>query len=367
MTFKNIGIAGSGLMGRVLAIELIRSGHGVTLVDGDSYRGLDACGYAGAGMLSPFAELAVAEPIIHQMGKDAIPVWREIVNALDGQVFFQQEGSLILAHAQESAELDALVTKIHRRIGTDEGADWLDQAGIASIEPDLPNHFGRALFLPLEGQVSAREFFQASTSFLVKHCTQWLQQTPIREVRPERIVTQDSVINADIAIDCRGMGGKQHFRDLRGVRGELIHLFAPDVALRRPIRLMHPRYPVYIVPRPHHRYLIGATSIESDDMSPITVQSALELLSAAFSIHPGFAEAHILESVTHARPALADNRPRVICAAGFAAVNGLYRHGFLLAPAIARAINHWISGSDDHFLYPEIRAGGAHAQTQAQR
>jgi len=87
------------------------------------------------------------------------------------------------------------------------------------------------------------------------------------------------------------MGARDAFPQLRGVRGELIHVHAPDVDITRPVRLMHPRYSIYVVPRAGHRYVIGATSIESDDMKAITVQSTLELLSSAFSISSGFSEA----------------------------------------------------------------------------
>ena len=98
---------------------------------------------------------------------------------------------------------------------------------------------------------------------------------------------------------------------------------------------MHPRYPLYIAPKPDGVFVIGATEIESDDMSPASVRSTLELLSAAYSVHSGFAEARILEIATQCRPTLPDNlpairwlQPRVL------QVNGLYRHGFLIAPAL---------------------------------
>ena len=68
----------------------------------------------------------------------------------------------------------------------------------------------------------------------------------------------------------------------------MIRLHAPEVSLRRPVRLMHPRYPLYIAPKPDHVFVIGATEIESEDTSPASVRSTLELLSAAYSLHSGF-------------------------------------------------------------------------------
>ena len=62
----------------------------------------------------------------------------------------------------------------------------------------------------------------------------------------------------------------------------------------------------------------------------------LELLSAAYALHPAFGEAEILELGTGVRPAFPDNLPRLQWQGSTLHVNGLYRHGFLLAPALAR-------------------------------
>ena len=82
--------------------------------------------------------------------------------------------------------------------------------------------------------------------------------------------------------------------------------------------------------------MIGATEIESEDDSPMSVRSALELLSAAYTVHSGFAEARILESGAQCRPSFKNNLPKIMLHKDhrFIHVNGLYRHGFLIAPAI---------------------------------
>ena len=95
---------------------------------------------------------------------------------------------------------------------------------------------------------------------------------------------------------------------------------------------MHPRYPLYIVPKGNGQYVIGATEIESDHDKPVTVRSALELLSAAYSVHSGFGEGEILSMQAGLRPTLDDNEPHIFVKPGLMQINGLYRHGFLLAP-----------------------------------
>lgn len=179
-----VGIAGAGLLGRLVALDLIDRGIEVVLVDGDTYNGKDSCGYAGAGMLAPFSELGSAEPLIHQMGVDSLPIWKDISRSFETPIFFQDEGSLIVAHPSDRNELDALHGRIMRRLPSPIGVEWVDRAGIQQLEPQLDSRFNRAIYLPFEGQVSSRAFFEASTLKLRKH-TQWHANTPIKSVTPQ--------------------------------------------------------------------------------------------------------------------------------------------------------------------------------------
>ena len=76
--------------------------------------------------------------------------------------------------------------------------------------------------------------------------------------------------------------------------------------------------------------------IESDEDTRISARSMLELLSAAYALHPAFGEAEVLEIGTGVRAAFPDNLPRISRVGAALHLNGLYRHGFLLAPALAR-------------------------------
>ena len=155
-------------------------------------------------------------------------------------------------------------------------------------------------------------------------------------------------------IDCRGLGAKDDLPNLRGVRGERIVVKSRDVTLTRPVRLLHPRFPLYVVPWGDGLYMIGATVIESEETGPITLRSALDLLSAAYALDPAFAEAEIVRQGAGARPAFPDNRPRIIARNGYIYVNGLYRNGFLLAPALAELVADYVeTGAKDPEVFVE--------------
>ena len=82
--------------------------------------------------------------------------------------------------------------------------------------------------------------------------------------------------------------------------------------------------------------MIGATMIENEEAARVTARSVVELINSAYAIHPAFAEAEIVDMGSDVRPAFPDNLPRLTRRGRTLYVNGLYRHGFLLAPALAR-------------------------------
>lgn len=326
------GIVGAGLIGRLLAWQLDRVGWRVTLFDKGEKDGRKSAAYAAAGMLSPLAECEMSNRIIFDLGIYSLKQWPLWLSLLSQSVYFQQKGSIVIVHSHDKMEKERWEKKIQHKIQLAYIKHYikqLSQPTLRQLEPELNSIEG--YFLPQEAHLDSRALLGALAKDLK---VQWYEKTFVEEIIPYRVSAKGRQYSFDCVFDCRGVGAVDRFDDLRPVRGELIYLYAPDVNLHHPIRLLHPRHNVYIVPRPNHGYLIGASEIESEDDSPISVRTCLELLSAAYSIHSGFGEARILETVTALRPALSDNLPRIYYEPGLIAINGLYRHGFLLAPAV---------------------------------
>ena len=339
----HIAIAGVGLVGRVLALNLLRQGHTLTLYDEDTAYGDNAAGMTAAGMLAVFAELESAESVIFEHGQRSIALWPELLDQIGIADAYQQIGSIITAHPQDYSELDHFISTLQAKVPQASQIQLLDKRGIAELEPDLEQH-AKAFYIPHEGQVDAQRFMKASSDYLLAHeKVTWHQSCKVYDVSRGSVFVNLEVIHFDWVFDARGLGAQEQVVDLRGVRGEVFWLEAPEVNISRPTRMLHPRYKIYIVPRPNNRYIIGATEIESEDKSPMSVRSSLELLSAVYSVHSGFAEARIVNMVTNCRPSLRDNLPSIEHDKKLTRINGLYRHGFLLAPAIVeQALNEGI-------------------------
>ncbi|TAL65288.1 MAG: glycine oxidase ThiO [Burkholderiaceae bacterium] len=335
-------VLGAGLMGRLLAVQLAHAGHRVELFDAAGPQAEGAAARVAAAMLAPLAESAVTEASVVQMGLHAMARWPALISKLDEPVFFQQQGSLVLWHRQDTAE----AARFTHQLGAMRGSvpqlpapQALDAAGVARLEPSLAARFAQGLYLPGEGQLDNRQLLAA----LLQHLEKLQARLHWHSPRDPRDFTPGQPGQPDWVFDCRGLGARGQWPDVRGVRGEIIRVHAPEVALTRPTRLIHPRYPLYIVPKQDHLFVIGATEIESDDLSPPSVRSTLELLSAAYTVHSGFAEARILEIATQCRPALPDNLPAIRqLGPRVLQINGLFRHGFMIAPALLDVVMEWV-------------------------
>lgn len=351
---KHIGIAGAGIMGRLLAWTLQNNGYQVSLFDRDSIDCGSAAAYTAAGMLAPYSELESAESTVYELGQRSMALWPGIIESLDAQPYFHSAGSLVVAHQQDNADLEHFNQTLRHKLPAHDQIEYLDHAQLSALEPELANQFKQATALKDESWVYTKEIMATLAHRLMSGGAQWFAQTDINKVVPGRIDTEDRNYDFDCVIDCRGLGAKPDIDKLRGVRGEVIHVHAPDVNLSHMVRLMHPRYRLYLVPRDNNHYILGATQIESEDLSGISVRSALELLSALYAIHPGFGEARVVETKTNCRPALLDNLPAIKHREGLIQVNGLYRHGYLLAPALAEQTLSLLSGTSGIPSFPDI-------------
>ena len=307
---SHVSVIGAGIAGAWQALLFAQAGHAVTLHERSDEAMMMSTSHWAGGMLAPYCESEVAEPIISRLGLRALELWRR---ELPDTPF---NGSLVVAHARERNDFErfAKLTSGHQR---------LDADGLAELEPSLQGRFRDGLFFADEGHVEPRR---------------------VLPKLHERIIAAGGTIKFNsepeagdiegIVIDCRGLSARDVQPELRGVKGELILIETDEVELARPVRLIHPRWPLYVIPREDNLFMLGATSIEAEDWG-VSVRSALELLGAAYAVHPAFAEARIVEFGSGLRPAYPDNLPRISIDKNRILVNGLYRHGFLIAPALA--------------------------------
>lgn len=324
----NIRIKGAGVMGLVMATELTQRGHKVEIIDPADKLGPHACSWWAGGMLAPFCEAESTVEAVERHGIPAITWWERHSETV------VRHGTLVLALARDQSE----IMRFFRR---SRGGHPVNGQEISKLEPHLSDRFDHGLWFPNEAHLAPRQaLFDLREKLLAKGVS---------------FYTQAPSTDTDIEIDARGLAARDMLNDLRGVRGEMLLLRCPEMALSRPVRLLHPRMPLYIVPRGDGVFMLGATMIESDQRGSVSARSLLELLSAAYALHPAFGEAEVLEIGADVRPAFPDNLPKIRRKGRTIFANGLYRHGFLLSPAVATMTADYLdSGITPEFMDEDV-------------
>ena len=305
---SDVTVIGAGVAGLWAALALTDRGIAPRLIDRAGPPGPHGCSWWAGGMLAPFCEGAVAERPVVRHGARAACAWARVTEVI-------HRGSLVVALERDRGELERFARRT-------EAHEWIVFKGVAALEPALSGH-NQALFFAQESHLDPRRALADLVAAL-----------RARGVKIERGAARPEDIDGPV-IDARGFAARDALPALRAVRGEMAVLRAPEITLSRPVRLLHPRHPLYIVPRGDGIFMLGATQIESADRRGPTARAVLELLSAAYALDPRFAEAELVETGADLRPAFADNLPRVIRRGRMLHLNGLYRHGYLMAPALA--------------------------------
>lgn len=323
----SITVVGGGIFGLWQAFHFARRGHRVTLLEAMTEAQTGGASRVAGAMLAPYCEAEAAEPIVRELGLRGLELW------LEAYPEAVQRGSLVVAAPRDQGEL----TRFARLT---QGHVTIDAATLSGLEPDLDGRFPRALYYATEAHLTPRK----ALTFLTAELHRLGATLRFGVAVPDPI--WQAAAAGEVVIDCRGLATSRDVPELRGVRGEMAVLRSADVTLTRPVRLLHPRFPLYIVPWGDGLYMVGATMIERADLGAVTVRSALDLLGTAYAIHPGFGEAEIVELSSGVRPAFPDNVPKILLKGRRVIVNGAYRHGYLMAPAMAELTARFLETGD---------------------
>ncbi len=333
---RKIGIVGGGLLGRLAAFILTESGHTVEVYEKTSKNPVlssrRAAAFTSAGLLSPISEKEKGGDIIFELGTKSLNLWscldRKVKKIVDEGLGLFLKGNLFVSSPGEVDNAIRLFNKIGFK------GHPLSKDEKINIEPNLSEKL-TCWIVPEEGQIHplrALNSLVAATNKLSNKSV-WHFNTTVTEFGPGWIKTEKTFNNYDFVVDVRGVGAPD--LGVRGVRGEVLLLDPPaNFSLNHPVRFLHPRFKIYIVPHENRSIVVGSTEIESQDLSPISLQSALDMLTVAQYVFPELSEARILSTDVNLRPASFNNKPFFQIKENLVHVNGLFRHGWLIAPAL---------------------------------
>ena len=337
MDTKSVAIIGAGILGLNTAYHAAQKGLAVTIFEKKDFPPSNASSIAG-GMLAPFSEIETLPMKFVQAGLKGIEFWKNTLGD-DYKSCLQDTGSLFIAHPEDRHMLDRFAQHLPN---VSDSWEWVDAKRMKELEPSINHNFGKGLYIPQEANIHPLQALEALAEKFKDLGGKIIQQ----EANPDALQQE-----YDWVIDCRGYVEDMDI-ELRGIKGEIILLQNFEFTLNRPVRLMHPRYPLYIIPRPNHMFAVGASVIENSDHDDGTVllRSAMELMSAAYSLHPSFGEAKVVDMSSAIRPAYMDNLPRIKIKQqeNYIRCNGLFRHGYLLSPIMGSCVAHFLETGEEN-------------------
>ncbi len=144
---RHVVVIGGGAIGTVSALELLRDGHAVTLVEPGEPGGAQAASYGNAGWLSSHSVIPPAEPgvwkkipsyLADPLGPLAIR-WRYLPRALPWLVRYLLAGATAARVAKTAEALRPLLAdapKLHRALAAEAGVSHLiEHAGLMHVFP----------------------------------------------------------------------------------------------------------------------------------------------------------------------------------------------------------------------------------------
>ena len=346
----DVAIAGGGLIGGAIALELAQAGLRVGVFDrGEPGR---EASWASAGILSPAPENPGAIPLV-PLGKASLALYPEFVAAVEeisGQnTGFRPKGTVEALFSRDAARQLSTLIALHHGLGLQ--AEPLRPEDACELEPALNPDIEAAALRPDEASIDNRLLTSAvlqaarksSVEIFPGHAANAIWREGNRcaglELQGEKISAKWTIVAAGCFSS--GITGAKAYAPVRPAKGQMIALRADGLKMERVLWSER----VYLVPRNDGRILAGATVEYLGFDKQVTAGGVEKILAAALELAPGLASARIDETWAGLRPDSPDHLPILgpTDVDGLLMATGHFRSGVLLTPITARLMREWIT------------------------
>jgi glycine oxidase len=346
----DVAIAGGGLIGGAIALELARAGLRVGVFDrGEPGR---EASWAGAGILSPAPENPGAIPLV-PLGKASLALYPEFIAAVEEisghSAGFRPKGTIeALFSADAARELSTLIA-LHHGLGLK--AEPLRAEDARELEPALSPDVEAAALRPEEASVDNRALTRAVLQAAQQSGVEIFPGDAARAIWRESgrcagLELQGGKVSAKWTIVAAGcfssrIEGVKTYAPVRPAKGQMIALHADGIEIERVLWSEK----IYLVPRNDGRILAGATVEYMGFDKEVTAGGLEKILSAAIELAPELAAARVEETWAGLRPDSPDHLPILgpTDLDGLVIATGHFRSGILLTPVTARLVREWLT------------------------
>ncbi|HXN51177.1 MAG TPA: glycine oxidase ThiO [Candidatus Acidoferrum sp.] len=368
-------IAGGGLIGGAIALELALAGARVAVFD-QGEPGREAS-WAGAGILSPAPENLATIPLV-PLGKASMALYPEFVARVEEisgkDVGFRAKGTLEALFSRDAAR--ELSTHVALHHGWGLRAEAISAEDARELEAGLSPELEAAVLRPDEASVDNRALTQAVLEAARKSGAEIFAHSEVQGVWREKqrcigLLFENEKLSAKWTIIAAGafsasIAGVDTYAPVRPAKGQMVSLRAERLKIERVLWSNK----IYLVPRNDGRILAGATVEYVGFDRKVTAGALEKLLSGAIELAPDLAHARVEETWAGFRPDSPDHLPILGPADidGLLIATGHFRSGILLTPITARLIREWIteqSVSVDWERFSPLRFVEAQKETSA--
>jgi glycine oxidase len=346
----DVAIAGGGLIGGSIALELARIGLRVGLFDRQE-PGQEAS-WAGAGILSPAPESAAMISLV-PLGKASMAIYPEFVHMVEGisgqSTGYRPKGTLQALFSRDAREELSTVIALHHGLGLK--AEPLRAEDARELEPSLSEDLEAGVLRPDEASVDNRAMTQAVLEAARRSGVQFFSGSNVDAIwreggkcagltlKNEKIAAQWTVIAAGCF--SANIEGVATYAPVRPAKGQMIALRADDLKIERVLWSEN----IYLVPRNDGRILAGATVEYTGFEKDVTAGGIEKILAGAIELSPGLANARVEETWAGLRPDSPDHLPILgpTDIDGLLIATGHFRGGILLTPITARLVSEWVT------------------------
>jgi glycine oxidase len=343
-------IAGGGLIGAAIALELALAGVRVAIFElGEPGR---EASWASAGILSPAPENPATIPMVPlgQASMSLYPQFVARVEEISGQeVGFRAKGTVDALFSRDAAR--ELSTHVALHHGWGLRAEAISAADARELEPALSPELEAAVLRPDEASVDNRALTQAVLAAARKSGVEIFAHREVRGIWREKqrcagLLFANEKVSANWTIIAAGsfsasIAGVDTYAPVRPAKGQMASLRAERLKIERVLWSDK----IYLVPRNDGRILAGATVEYVGFDRKVTAGALAKVLSSAIELAPDLAHARVEETWAGLRPDSPDHLPILGPADidGLMIATGHFRSGILLTPITARLVREWIT------------------------
>ena len=350
MKTYDVAVAGGGLIGASIALELACAGLKVAVFDARK-PGREAS-WASAGMISPSPESAAMRSLlpISLASVAAYPAFIRRVEELSGRpVGYRKDGGLDILLTEEEMKKVPGTLALHGASGLQ--AEALSGAQAYKLEPALTAEIRGAILRRDEASLDNRAFTEGMLEAAQQKGVEiyshngakslWLEERTCKGLRLENglVAARWTVIAAGCF--SAQIDGALTYAPVVPAKGQMVALHCEDVQINHDLWSNH----MYLVPRNDGRIIAGATVEYEGFDRTVTAAGMKGILAGAISLVPALAKARIEETWAGLRPDTPDHLPILgpTDHEGLLVATGHFRSGILLAPITAQLIREWVT------------------------